>query len=231
VRVLVVHRDAECQQRLVEKLRDRWSTTQILTAGTAKLVLQLLRRQRPDAVVLVTSQVDSSVFDLLRDIRRFTDVPVLLLGRNGGEAEQIHGLRLGADDYIVEPVSGALLAARIDAVLRRGGVARGADDPADFRSGALSIWFTRRLVRVGAVPIRLTPLEYRLLYHLVLKAGEVVPAQVLLDQVWGDQYGATTKYLKVFIHRLRSKLGRGPDLPSIETERRMGYRLVAASTS
>jgi two-component system KDP operon response regulator KdpE len=231
MRVLVVHPDAECQQRLVEKLRDRWSTTHILTAGTAKLVLQLLRTQRPDVVVLVTSQADSPVLDLVRDIRRFTDVPVLLLGRNGGETEQIRSLRLGADDYIVEPVSGALLAARIDAVLRRGGVTRGADDPPDFRSGALSMWFTRRLVSIGGVPIKLTPLEYRLLYHLVLKAGEVVPAQVLLDRVWGDQYGATTKYLKVFTHRVRTKLGRRPDLPSIETERRIGYRLVPARMS
>ncbi|HEY3061943.1 MAG TPA: response regulator transcription factor [Chloroflexota bacterium] len=229
--VVVIDPDRDRRQRLAADLRYQWRTTQVVTASTAKLGLRLLRAHRPDAVVLATGQASPAALDVLRDLRRLSDTPVLLVARNGSEAEEIRSLRLGADDYIAEPVSGALLAARIDAVRRRGGLAASTSDVPDFQTGALSVWFSWKLVSVRGMPVKLTPLEYELLYYLARSAGEVVPTQILIDRVWGDQYEATTKYLKVFIHRLRSKLGRGPDLPSIQTERRVGYRLKPAESS
>jgi len=83
-------------------------------------------------------------------------------------------------------------------------------------------------VTIHGAPVNLTPLEYQLLLKLVHHAGGVVPSSVLLESVWGDAYGATTNYLKVFINRLRSKLGHAEDAPAIETERRVAYRLVCA---
>jgi len=229
--VLVIHPDRDRRQRLAEDLRNQWRTTRVVTASTGKRGLRHFRAHRPDAIVLAAGQANPAALDVLRDLRRLSETPVLLLAQNGSEAEQIRSLRLGADDYIAEPVSGALLAARIDAVWRRGGLAASADDLPDFRSGALSMWFSRKLVSVHGSVMKLTPLEYQLLYYLARSAGEVAPSQVLLDRIWGDQYGATTKYLKVFIHRLRTKLGQGPDVPSIQTERRIGYRLAPTESS
>ena len=84
---------------------------------------------------------------------------------------------------------------------------------------------------VSGEHVKLTPIEYKLLYHLARNAGEVMPSQVLLDRVWGGEYGATTKYLKVFIHRLRTKLGRSGEFAAIQTVRRVGYRLVRTEPS
>jgi DNA-binding response OmpR family regulator len=165
---------------------------------------------------------------VLRDIRRVTDTPVLLLGRGGADPEQIEGLRLGADDYVVQPVSALVLAARIEAVQRRTSLGLPPGRPPDFHSGALAVWYRRRLVTIHGAPVNPTPLEYQLLLKLVHHAGDVVPSSVLLESVWGDAYAATTRYLKVFINRLRSKLGHAEDAPAIETERRVGYRLVCA---
>jgi DNA-binding response OmpR family regulator len=230
VRVLVVDPDRQVRQRLAEAVRQQSSAVEVLTAASGAACIRLSRVERPDVVVLATGVNDRPAFEVLRDLRRLSDAPVLLLARNGSEAEHIEGLRLGADDYIAQPVSGPLLAARIEAIRRRGGLVRADDEQPDFRSGALSIWARRQLVSVRGVPLGLTPLEYRLLYQLILRAGEVVPTQVLLDRVWGDQYGATSKYLKVFVNRLRSKLGQEEGVPTIVTQRRVGYRLVLRST-
>jgi two-component system KDP operon response regulator KdpE len=182
-------------------------------------------------VLLATNSAERRAFDVLQEIRRVSETPVMLFGPSSSEREQIEGLRLGADDYVVESVSPAVLAARIEAVQRRTGFGRPGDRPPDFHSGALAIWYRRRLVTVRGAPAKLTPLEYQLLHQLAIRAGEVIPSSVLLESVWGDEYGATTKYLKVFVNRLRSKLGHGHDLPVIETERRVGYRLVRATPS
>jgi len=231
VLILVVHPDRRVRRNLVDELRGQWSETQLISAGTGRVALRLFRTQRPDVVLLATDPADRIGFDLVRDIRRHADTPLLLLSTSGADADQIEGLRLGADDCVVQPVSAAVLAARIDAILRRGGLGPLVDEVPDFQAGPLAVWFRRRLVTVAGEPLVLTPLEYKLLYHLVRQAGEVVPSQVLLDRVWGVEYGATTKYLKVFINRLRSKLGPKEDLPSIQTVRRVGYRLVRAEPS
>jgi len=151
-----------------------------------------------------------------------------MMAASSRDAEQVEALRLGADDYLVEPVGGAVLAARINAVRRRGGLLDADDDHPDFQSGALAMWFGRQVVTVDGAAVPLTRLEYRLLYQLVRHLGHVVPSHVLLERVWGAEYGATPKYLKVFVNRLRYKLGNRPDVPVIRTERRVGYHLDPA---
>jgi DNA-binding response OmpR family regulator len=231
VRVLVVDPYWQIQQQVVTALRNHVGVVDVLTAGSGERGLHLFRSERPHIVLLGTCLDDRRALALVRELRRIADTPIVLLAHNGSEAEQIEGLRLGADDYITLPVTAQLLVARVDAVLRRGGL--GSDDPTqpDFRSGALAMWYARRLVAIAGVPIKLTPLEYQLLYHLARRAGRVVATQVLLDRVWGLEYGGTTKYLKVFVNRLRTKLGRGADVPTIVTERRLGYRLMPAAAS
>jgi len=229
MQLLVVDPDPRTQRSLSEGLRQPCPGAQVLCAGTGEGGLQLFRTHRPDVVLLTTALPDASAFDLLREIRRVSDAPVLLLADNNADADQILGLQLGADDYVVQPISADVLAARINAVLRRGGFLRPANGQLDFKAGPLSMSFRTQEVTVAGVPVALTPLEYRLLYHLVRRVGEVVPSGELLDQVWGSEYGATTKYLKVFINRLRSKLTRAGTGRYIETKRGVGYRFVGAT--
>ena len=227
MRILVVHPQQATGRTLVAELQPQWDATEVLSAETGERGLRLFRHQRPDVVLLATSLADRPALEMLRDIRRVSETPVLLLGCSGADLEQVEGLRLGADDYVVQPVSTRVLAARIEAVQRRASLASPPGRPPDFHCGALAIWYRRRLATIHAAPLNLTPLEYQLLLQLVLHAYDIVPSAVLLEAVWGDAYGATTKYLKVFINRLRAKLGHDQGVPSIETQRRVGYRLVA----
>ena len=203
----------------------------VVWAGSRRSGLQRLRAHPPNVVLLASALAVEPRLDVLREIRRISDVPVLMVASDVSNAAQIEALRLGADDYLVEPVAAAVLAARITAVRRRGGFLDAEDDAPDFRSGALAMWFDRQVVTVDGAAVPLTRLEYRLLYQLVQRLGQVVPSHVLLESVWGADYGATSKYLKVFVSRLRHKLGNRPDVPVIRTERGIGYRLDLASTA
>ena len=165
-------------------------------------------------------------FEVLQEIRRVSDVPVIMLTARGEEIDQVRGLELGADDYVVKPFSHLALLARIKAVLRRAELPPPAQALPDFVAGDLAINFQNQQVTVGGEPVKLTPVEYKLLYHLVRNAGRLMPHQALLDRVWGADYGATEHYLKVFISRLRAKLERPGRARYIETERGLGYRFV-----
>ena len=226
--ILVLHPDQRFAQRLVGELAVYLNAVDVVWARSRRLGLQRLRAHPPSVVLLGTALEGESPFDALREIRRISDVPVLMLAPGGRDAEQVEALNVGADDYLVEPVGAAVLAARINAIRRRAGLFDAEDDNPDFQSGALAMWFGRQVVTVDGSMISFTRLEYRLLYQLVRRLGHVVPSRVLLDSVWGADYGATPKYLKVFISRLRYKLGSRPDVPVIGTERRLGYRLDPA---
>ena len=228
--ILVLHPDQRFAKRLVDDLSAYWHVVDVAWAESGISGLQQVRSHPPDVVLLAAALEGEPRFDALRKIRRISDVPVLMLARGGHDAAQVEALSLGADDYLVEPVSAAVLAARIKAIRRRGGLVDADDDDPDFQSGALAMWFGRQVVTVDGSMISLTRLEYRLLYQLVRRLGHVVPSRVLLDSVWGADYGATPKYLKVFINRLRYKLGNRTDVPVIRTERRIGYRLDPRST-
>jgi DNA-binding response OmpR family regulator len=225
VQILVAHPDRQVRHMLAEGLYGRWSTTRVVSVASAQLVLRVLRAERPDVVVLATELADGPALEVVREIRRLSDAFVLLLAPSASDAEQIQGLQVGADDYLVQPLSAAVLAARIDALRRRGGGSWRSEARPDFRSGALAVWFRQRVVTVRGAPVKLTPIEFRLLRELAAHAGEIVPTQVLLDRVWGDGYGATSVYLKVFVNRLRAKLGRGAQVPEIQTMRGVGYGL------
>jgi two-component system, OmpR family, KDP operon response regulator KdpE len=164
---------------------------------------------------------------VLREIRRVSDVPVILLTARGEEIDQVKGLEVGADEYLVKPIGHLALLAHVRAVLRRARAAAPVNTAPDFTAGELTVHFANQQVTCGGEPVKLTPFEYRVLYHLIRNAGRVVTHDALLDRVWGEEYGATTDYLKVFVSRLRRKLER-PGGPSyIQTERGLGYRFVA----
>ncbi len=227
--VLVADPDPLRQDSLRKGLPLLWANAEaaeVLCTSTGEDALQFVRTYSPDIVLLATELSDRSVLDVLRDIRWISDVPIMLLADRGEDSEHIQALQLGADDYVVRPVSAAVLSARIQAVLRRGRLVLRSGSQPDLQVGRLALWFGPREVTIAGTPLRLTPLEFRLLSQLAQHAGEVVPSEVLLDQIWGGSYAATTKYLKVFVNRLRATLAAHGWSRCIETRRGVGYRMV-----
>jgi two-component system KDP operon response regulator KdpE len=158
-------------------------------------------------------------------------VPVILLSTCGEELAKVHGLELGADDYVVKPCGYFELLARIRALLRRGeGQAAPFEHP--YVTGALRVDFARRGVTVDGQPVQLTGTEYRLLEVLARNAGRIVPYDRLLQRVWGDEGVEGPAFLKVFVYRLRRKIEPDPAHPRyLLTERGCGYWLSPAAES
>jgi two-component system KDP operon response regulator KdpE len=226
VKVLIVDDDAALLDALAVGFQLQWEDAEVLTANDGGAGLERFFESSPDVVLLDVNMPGRSGFEVLQQIRRVSDVPVLMLTARGEELDQVRGLQLGADDYVVKPFGHLALLARIRAVLRRAELAPPLEALPDFAAGDITVRFQDHRVTVGGDPVKLTPVEYRLLYHLVRNAGRVLPHQLLLDRVWGEAYGATLDYLKVFVSRLRAKIERPGGPRYIQTERGLGYRFV-----
>jgi two-component system KDP operon response regulator KdpE len=227
MKILAVDCDPQILDELTVSFQVQWQGSRVISEVDGEAALRQFHEQDPDIVVLDSSIPGKDSFDVLREIRRTSDVPVIMLGAGSDEIDEVRGLELGADDYIVKPLRHLMLLARVKAVLRRAVSQLPGRAVPDFVAGDLTINFERREVRVQGKPKKLTPIEYKLLYHLVRNAGRLLDHQALLDRVWGPDYGATTAYLKVFISRLRAKIEpnvKGPHL--IENERGIGYRFI-----
>lgn len=227
MKVLVVDDDQAILDAVAVGIQLQWRDAEVLTATDGEAGLRLFYERDPDVVLLDVAMPRKDGFEVLREIRRVSDVPVLMLTARGEEADQVRGLELGADDYVVKPFGHLALLARIRAVLRRAELPPPARAVPDFVAGELAIDFQERRVTVGGEVVKLTPVEYKLLYHLVRNAGRLMPHEALLDRVWGQGYGATPDYLKVFVSRLRAKLERPGGPRYIENERGLGYRFVS----
>jgi two-component system KDP operon response regulator KdpE len=170
-------------------------------------------------------------FEALRELRRFSSVPVVLLTVKADERDVIHGLELGADDYIAKPFSPGVLLSRIKAVLRR------AEAPPQTPASRvvhvddrLTIDFDRHEVWKDGEKVQLRPTEFRLLYHLASNPGVVMPHETLLSRVWGPEYRDASHYVRLYINYLRQKLEDDPANPRyILTERGVGYRFADTS--
>ena len=187
--------------------------------------LNKVREELPDLVLLDIMMPEMNGFETLERIRQVSSVPVIMLTAKGEEEDKVHGLELGADDYVTKPFSPRELSSRIKALLRR------AEMPAQMEKTAvkiderLSIDFQRHEVWVAGERINLRPTEYRLLYHLVNNAGWVMSHEMLLSKVWGPEYRDEIHYLRLYINYLRQKIELDPSDPQyILTERGIGYR-------
>lgn len=195
----------------------------VLEAYDGEEALSIVEQEHPDLILLDIMMPEMSGFDVLKELRLFSDVPVVMLTAKGDEIDRVAGLNLGADDYITKPFGHLELLARVRAVLRRAqGMPLAHELP--FTSGDIHIDFERRQVTVEGQPVSLTGTEYRLLYHLARNAGQVLTHETLLARVWGREYTDEIDYLKVYISRLRSKLEKDPRNPQrILTEYGVGY--------
>ena len=226
MRILVVDDDPQILDAVTVGLQLQWQDAEVLAATDGEQGLKVFYEQNPDVVVLDVTMPRKNGFEVLQDIRRVSDVPVIMLTARGDDTDQVRGLELGADDYVTKPFSHLALLARIKAVLRRADLPQPTSALPDFQAGELAIHFQNHQVTRRGAPVRLTPVEFKLLYHLVRNVGRLMPHEALLDRVWGADYGATNDYLKVYVSRLRAKLEE-PDGPHyIETERGLGYRFV-----
>jgi DNA-binding response OmpR family regulator len=226
MKILIIDDDKHILDALSVGIQFQWEGATVIAAADGDAGLRAFFEHDPDVVVLDVSMPGRSGFDVLREIRRVSDVPVLMLTARGEETDQVRGLELGADDYVVKPFGHLALLARVKAVLRRAELPPPVAAQPDFVAGDLTVHFQTHTVTVRGEPVQLTPVEYKLLYHLVRNAGRLLPHEALLERVWGDDEGATTHHLKVFISRLRTKLER-PGAPQyIQTERGAGYRFV-----
>jgi len=196
---------------------------EIVAASDGEEALAMLEREQPALVLLDVGLPDMSGFQVLQQIRLFSDVPVIMLTVHDDELSKVRGLELGADDYITKPFSHLELLARVRAVLRRTqALPLAQEEP--FVSDDLSVDFARREVTRRGEPVPLTTTEYRLLYHMVRNAGQVLTHETLLARVWGREYTDEINYLKVYISRLRAKLEDDPRNPRhILTEHGVGY--------
>jgi DNA-binding response OmpR family regulator len=208
----------------------RWPDAEVIAAGTGQEALTAIEEQAPDLVLLDIMLPDMDGFKVCEEVRRFSDVPIIMLTARDAEVERVRGLEMGADDYITKPFSHLELLARSRAVLRR----YQNQPPAvgeTYEAGNFQMDYGTRRVTVGGKQVRLTPIEYGLLYHLTRNAGRVMPHRTLLAKVWGREYTSELDYLKVYIRRLRHKLGEEVDANiAIESERGVGYRLVSTDS-
>jgi DNA-binding response OmpR family regulator len=224
-RILVVD-DEERMVRFI-RLNLEHDGFQVIEAYRGTQAIDRLRSSLPDLILLDVMLPDIDGFEVLRMIREISSVPVIMLTAKGEEDDRVHGLELGADDYVTKPFSPRELVSRVRAVLRRTESAAGTTHGLIEVDDRLKLDFDRREVWVDGELVQLRPTEYRLLYHLVQNAGWVIPHDQLLAKVWGYEYRDEPHYVRLYINYLRKKLEKDASNPQyILTERGVGYRFV-----
>ena len=228
MRILVVDDEPDVIESVLLGFALQWREIDVVGAINGESALDSIEANRPDIVLLDIGLPDIDGFEVLRQIRAFSDVPVVMLTAHDDSMDKVKGLELGADDYVTKPFNHLELMARVKAVLRRLDMPAPVSRAPSFRSGDLEVDFARQEARLKGERIELTPTEYKLLYHLIRNAGHILQHGTLLAKVWGREYVDEVDYIRVYIRRLREKLGDNPENPQyIRTERGLGYRFVA----
>jgi len=224
-RILVVEDEDSISAPFAEALRR--AGFEALVTGTAAGALELAADAEPDLVMLDLTLPDGDGRDVCRELRRRSDVPIVMLTARGTEMDRIVGLELGADDYVVKPFSAAEVISRIRAVLRRS--ARSAEAPAKpIEIAGVELDPGARIARMNGQGLELSRKEFDLLAALMRRAGQVVKREDLMAEVWDTNWFGSTKTLDVHIGWLRRKLADDPSHPTyIETVRGVGFRFAA----
>jgi len=223
-RILVVDDEAQIVRALQTSLQGAGYEVDVAT--TAAEALARAAAHPPAGVILDLVLPDGSGIDVCRELRRWTNAPVLVLSALGDEQEKIAALDAGADDYVTKPFGIEELLARLRAALRR------VDAPTDpvVELGELVVDLERRLVTLRGEPVPLTPTEFELLRLFVRNEGKLLTHPTILREVWGPAYGTESHYLHVYVSQLRQKIEKDPARPRILlTEPGAGYRLVRPS--
>ena len=220
-RILVVDDEAPIRRWLKVNLETRGYAVD--TAETGGQAITAFEYQRPDLLILDLLMPGMGGIEVVQKLRAVSTLPIIVLSAIGEEAQKVHALESGADDYMTKPFGMEELFARIRSLLRR---AAGATSAAPvFVAGDLSVDFDRREVSLEGRPVKLTPTEYDLLKYMIEHAGKVLTHRMLLQAVWGQAYVDQAQYLRVFVGQLRKKIEKQPGRPRfILTDPGVGYR-------
>jgi len=199
---------------------------QVFEADTVQRGLIEAGTRHPDAVVLDLGLPDGDGFDFIRELRAWSEIPIIVLSARTAEADKVQALDLGADDYLTKPFGAAELLARVRAHLRRRFRA-GASGPTEVEFGSVRVDLARRTVERHGQPLHLTPIEFRLLAYLAANPDCVLTHKQLLKAVWGPSHAEDNHYVRVYMGHLRKKVEDDPTRPRhILTESGIGYRFV-----
>jgi two-component system KDP operon response regulator KdpE len=220
--VLVI--DDESQMRRALRAGLERNGFKVSLAASGEEGLDAAAMHPPDVVILDLAMPGIDGFEVCRQLREWTKVPILVLSVREGEHDKIKALDMGADDYLTKPFSLGELLARMRAVLRRAGQET-EEEPPSFSAGELHIDFAHRRVTLAGNELRLTPTEYGLLRYMVLHPDRVLTHRQLLTKLWGPEYAEDAHTLRVHVANLRTKIEPDPARPRyIQTEPRIGYR-------
>lgn len=231
MKVLLIEDNSETVDIVTITLQLRWAEVTLISTFLGNEGVALAKTEQPDLIMLDLGLPDIDGFQVLRQIRDFSDVPVVILTVRGEEMDKIKGLELGADDYIIKPFSPRELLARMKALLRRSSMSKttgNVDDKSSVPSikGKLRVDFTSGEVSIGDRLLKLGPREYELLHLLVTNEGAVLSKQALLKKVFPDQE-SDTRFVDVYINKLKEKLGENPEKPQmILKDGETGYKFV-----
>ena len=225
--ILLVEDERAITEPLAEAL-EREGFSPVL-AGSAAEAMEQAKASAPDLVLLDIGLPDGSGLDVCRELRRQTDVPIIMLTARGSEADRVAGLELGADDYIVKPFSAREVTARVRAVLRRASPGPGATGAERIEIRDLSLDTAKHEARLDGEALELSRKEFDLLRVLMEEAGSVITREALIEEVWDMNWFGSTKTLDVHISGLRRKLADDPKEPRyIHTVRGVGFRFSGA---
>ncbi len=220
--VLLIGDNEKTADEISMSLRIRYPGAVITRRGCSIQIPEGIRQYRPDMIVLHSNSSGKAAVELIKSLRRYFQIPLLVLGENESGEERAFGLEAGADEYIIRPYNLIEFLARCGAVLRR--MNSNMEGRIAVFNG-LKIYLDTREVFLFGERVKLTPIEYELLAKLARDEGHLVNQDDLLEHVWGAEYRGDSNLLKTYIYRLRKKLEHGTEGRFIVNERGFGYRL------
>ncbi len=227
MKLLVIDDDPDVIELVSLTFELRWPDAVVVSATDGDAGIQVAGAEEPNVIILDIGLPEMDGFKVCQEIRRFSDVPIIMLTSRDKEPDIVKGLQVGADDYITKPFRPIEFMARVQSVMRRSQMTPSSGEEKAFQYKDLVVDFARHEVLLRGESVKLTPTEYQLLQHLAKSAGRVLTHQTILGKVWGREYLQETNYLKVYIQHLRQKLEQDPANPMyILTERSIGYKFA-----
>jgi two-component system KDP operon response regulator KdpE len=228
MKVLVI--DDEPQIRRALKAGLERNNHEVNLAASGEEGLDLAAMQSPDVVILDLAMPGTDGFQVCKQLREWSKVPIIVLSVRDSEEDKIRALDTGADDYLTKPFGIGELLARVRAVVRRATSEQGSEETTVFSCDGLVIDFPRRVVTLDGREVHLTPKEYELLRYMSTNLGRVLTHKQLLTKVWGPEFSDDYHTLRVHVANLRNKIERQPERPHfIHTETRVGYRFQTSA--
>jgi DNA-binding response OmpR family regulator len=224
VKILVIEDDVQIVEAISLAFQIRWPEAKFMSTLQGELGIKMVEDEKPDVVILDLGLPDINGFEVLKQIRAFSNIPILILTARTEESDIIKGLEWGADDYMIKPFRQLELLSRIKALTRRNS---GVENETSITTGNLSLNPATGQLNYADKKINLTPTESRMLQHFMRNAGQVVTHSSLASIIWGEDYPRAADSLKVYVRRLREKLESDPEQPQlILTKPGIGYLMV-----